>query len=90
MPKREPHRIPALGRRTGIAGVVVGSYERGDRRVTLDRADQILAEFGLELAAVPKGYDLPKLLAELDRLQAFEAHIVDTYARTQQQYPRAA
>ncbi len=34
---------------TGIKAVVEGSYERGDRRCTLERADEILSHYGLRL-----------------------------------------
>ncbi len=34
---------------TGLKGVTAGSYERGDRHCTLERADEILSHYGLEL-----------------------------------------
>lgn len=37
---------------TFIPAVVLGSYERGDRKVTLEQADKILAGYGKRLAVV--------------------------------------
>lgn len=43
---QEEHFIPA---------VVIGSYERGDRKPSVNRLDEILHIFGYELVAVPIG-----------------------------------
>ncbi len=37
----------------GINAVVLGSYERGDRNATLNRAEEILNAYGYTLKAVP-------------------------------------
>jgi len=60
--------------------VVVGSYERGDRRITVERADELLARYGRQLAVVPLGMDIDSMVAELERLRAFEAQVIDGYA----------
>lgn len=39
----------------GIAAVVVGSWERGDRKPSIDRVDEVLRIYGYELRAVPIG-----------------------------------
>lgn len=39
---------------TGIPAVVIGSYERGDRRPTIQRYNEILALFDLELGVTRK------------------------------------
>lgn len=41
-------------RRHGIKAVVVGSYERGDRRPTIDSLQQLLDVYGYQLVAVPR------------------------------------
>lgn len=39
----------------GIAAVVIGSYERGDRHPTVDKLNRLLGCYGYEIAAVPLG-----------------------------------
>ena len=41
-------------RRFGISGIVLGSYERGDRNPPLTKIEQILNVYGYTLAAIPK------------------------------------
>src|SRR5688572_10900296 len=38
--------------KTSVPAVAMGSYERGDRRATVERADELLAIFGKKLAVV--------------------------------------
>jgi transcriptional regulator with XRE-family HTH domain len=44
---------------SGIAAVVIGSYERGDRNARLRDTDRLLAPFGLEVVVRPIGADEP-------------------------------
>ncbi len=68
-------------RRTGVAAVVVGAYERGYRIPPLSKLDAIFAAFGYQLAAIPTGIDAirlsPDIVAELraiaDQLEARDA-----------------
>lgn len=62
--------------RTGFTAVSVGSYERCDRRPTVERADELLDFYGWQLCVVPKGYDLPKLIRERDELLEFQRQIL--------------
>lgn len=41
--------------RTGIPGVVVGAYERGDRVPPLSKLDTIFRHFGYQITAIPVG-----------------------------------
>lgn len=38
--------------KTGVPAVVMGSYERGDRKASLDRAEDLLAFFGKKIVVV--------------------------------------
>lgn len=68
----KPHRIVSILRdlrlekfgslakfedETGIKAVVEGSYERGDRHPTIERVDEILSHYGLELSVREKETD---------------------------------
>lgn len=48
-------------RMVGLPGIVLGSYERGDRQPPLLKVEQILNAFGYTLAAVPKDFDAVRL-----------------------------
>lgn len=51
--------------RTGVPAIVLGSYERGDRKPPLTKVDEILAGYGYVLAAVPNGFDAVRLRADM-------------------------
>lgn len=40
--------------RFGVSGMVLGSYERGDRNPPLTKIEEILSVYGYTLVAVPK------------------------------------
>lgn len=69
--------------------VVVGSYERGDRRPTVEAADELLALYGRQTGVMPLGYDLNSLLAELEDLRAMQRHVGNAVlaARNAEQRP---
>lgn len=46
--------LTSAERRFGISGIVLGSYERGDRNPPLSKIEQILNVYGYTLVAVPK------------------------------------
>lgn len=50
---------------TGISGIVLGSYERGDRVPPLTKIDQILRGYGYRLAAVPVDFDAVRLPGDM-------------------------
>lgn len=47
--------LQTAGARLGVAAVVLGSYERGDRVPTVPILERILAGYGFDLLAAPKG-----------------------------------
>lgn len=53
---------------TKIPAVVVGSYERGDRSMSVERADYLLNAYGRKLIDVPADFDV-SLIAKLDALR---------------------
>jgi len=61
--------LQAFEAKTGIPGVVVGSYERGDRIPPLSKLEAIFAAFGYQLVAVPIGTaavrEAPDMVADL-------------------------
>lgn len=46
--------LNAAEQRFGISGIVLGSYERGDRNPPLTKIEEILNVYGYTLAAIPK------------------------------------
>ena len=50
------HSLDAVAARTGIPASVIGSYERGQRRPSLNKARLVLATEGLTLTVVPPGH----------------------------------
>lgn len=49
----------------GISGIVLGSYERGDRTPPLTKVDEILKGYGYRLAAVPVDFDAVRLPSDM-------------------------
>lgn len=47
--------LPAAAEKTGMPAVVIGSYERADRRPGVDQLAKVYAAYGYELRAVPFG-----------------------------------
>lgn len=50
--------LQQVERSHGIKAVVIGSYERGDRRPTIDSLQQVLDIYGYQLVAVPRDRSL--------------------------------
>lgn len=50
--------LQQMERQHGIAAVVVGSYERGDRRPTVEAVQRLLDIYGHQLVAVPRARTL--------------------------------
>jgi transcriptional regulator with XRE-family HTH domain len=80
--KREPHPVckqlrdlrgashlslDQAAKRYGIAAVVLGSYERGDRNPPLRKLEEILNNYGYTLVAIPKDYDAVRLIGNISR-----------------------
>lgn len=51
----------------GVAAVVIGSYERGDRNPPLAKLEEILNFYGYTVAAVPKEFDAIRLTGDIVR-----------------------
>jgi transcriptional regulator with XRE-family HTH domain len=49
----------------GVSGIVLGSYERGDRIPPLTKVDDILKGYGYRLAAVPVDFDAIRLPSDM-------------------------
>lgn len=59
---------------TGVPAI--GSYERGDRRIAVDTANELLAHFGYRLAVVPADLPGPDDTKHLPaRLRALADHL---------------
>lgn len=69
---RTLHRLSLEGaaRKSGMPAVVIGSYERGNRRPTPDALRKLLAIYGYELAFVPVGTVVQPGVAEALRTLA--------------------
>lgn len=82
MEKEEPHPVckqlrdlrraarlslPMAERQSGISGLVLGSYERGDRNPPLSKLEQILNGYGYTLVAIPKDFDAVRLSGTMAR-----------------------
>lgn len=68
----------------GISGVVLASYERGDREPPMRKIDSALNIFGYRLAAVPISEDRVRVPADL---AATLRSIADQLERTQHDLP---
>lgn len=74
--------LPEAEELTGISGIVLGSYERGDRVPPLAKADQVLRGYGYRLAAVPVDFDAVRLPSDMaTELRAIADHIEKTAKR---------
>jgi transcriptional regulator with XRE-family HTH domain len=49
----------------GVAPMVLGSYERGDRRPPLDKLEIILNSYGYTVAAVPRNFKAVQLPGDM-------------------------
>jgi transcriptional regulator with XRE-family HTH domain len=49
----------------GVSGIVIGSYERGDRQPPLAKIDTILKGYGYRLVAVPVDFDAVRLPSDM-------------------------
>jgi len=49
----------------GISGIVIGSYERGDRMPSVARIDEILHGYGYRLAALPFDLEAVRLPGDM-------------------------
>lgn len=45
--------LDQAAKRTGMASAVIGSYERGDRRASLEQVDRVLGPYGYRLTVEP-------------------------------------
>lgn len=59
--------LPQAELQFGIPGLVLGSYERGDRNPPLSKLEAILNGYGYTLVAVPKDYDHVRLYSAMAR-----------------------
>ncbi len=49
----------------GVNAIVMGSYERGDRQPTLNKAEDLLNFYGYTLVAVRKDFDAVRLPSDM-------------------------
>ncbi|MER7278337.1 helix-turn-helix transcriptional regulator [Dactylosporangium sp. NPDC000244] len=72
---RTQHNLSLEGaaRKSGLAAVVIGSYERGDRRPTPDALRKLLRVYGYKLAFVP--VDAPVETGVADTLRSLADRI---------------
>lgn len=74
--RKAGYSLDGVEARAGFRSVVVGSYERSDRRPTVERAEQLLGFYGMQLAVVPLGYDVPALLRRIADLEEFQRRVL--------------
>lgn len=59
--------LPEAQQRFNIPGLVLGSYERGDRNPPLHKLEQILNGYGYTLVAIPKEFNAIRLYGSMAR-----------------------
>lgn len=70
------HSLDDASALTGYPAVVLGSYERGDRRPSLAKVENILNAYGYTLTAVPKDFDAVRLPGDIaQELRAIASQI---------------
>jgi transcriptional regulator with XRE-family HTH domain len=57
--------LPDFEDRHNISGLVLGSYERGDRNPPLIKLERILNCYGYTLVAIPKDFDAVRLTGNI-------------------------
>jgi transcriptional regulator with XRE-family HTH domain len=62
--------LTGAAEKSGLAAVVIGSYERGERRPTPEVLRRLLGAYGYELAIVPAGAAVPVGVVEALRALA--------------------
>lgn len=69
--------LEQVARVHGIPGVVLGSYERGDRRPSIDRVQEVLDIYGYDLIAVPKARPNGRTVRTAEQMTAMLRAIAD-------------
>jgi transcriptional regulator with XRE-family HTH domain len=57
--------LPQAEQHIGVPGMVLGTYERGDRNPPLMKLEEILNSYGYTLAAIPKDFDAVRLTGSM-------------------------
>lgn len=83
--------LNAVEERHGVSAVVVGSWERGDREISVKKLDMALRWFGYRLAAVPIGPEAVRLPEDMAaELRAIADQIEENRALPPLQDPTAS
>lgn len=59
--------LPEAEKQFGVPGLVLGSYERGDRNPPLNKLETIFNGYGYTLVAIPKDFDAVRLSGTMAR-----------------------
>lgn len=59
--------LPEVEQRLGVPGLVVGSYERGDRNPPLRKLEELFNGYGYTLVAIPKEFEAIRLPGSMIR-----------------------
>lgn len=73
--------LPEAGTRLNISGLVLGSYERGDRNPPLMKLEEILNGYGYTLVAIPKDFDAVRLTGNIIQELRMIAHQLESQER---------
>lgn len=57
--------LPEAEQKCGVPGIVLGSWERGDRNPPLHKLEDALNSYGYTLVAVPKDFDAVRLSSSI-------------------------